>query len=119
MEPYAFWLKLDGDDVTLARYTGTYNFEVDLQGAGDSMAALMASLDGEVTVGPNHLAHEHGRVGDPEGIDAESADTDRSERPILVGRVLYRVRAMRGIQPGHVGSLLTRSNKYIDWADRK
>ena len=50
VEPYAFWLKLDGDDVTFARFTGTHNFEVELEGAGDSMAALMASLDGEVTV---------------------------------------------------------------------
>jgi uncharacterized protein involved in outer membrane biogenesis len=49
-EPSAFRLKLDGDDVTLARYTGTYNFEVDLEGAGDSMADLMASLGGRVTV---------------------------------------------------------------------
>ena len=49
-EPYAFRLKLDGKDVTLARFTGIYNFDVDLEGAGDSMAALMASLDGEVTV---------------------------------------------------------------------
>lgn len=46
-DPYHYSWKMSGEDVKFAQFTGTHNFELTFDGSGDSLADIMASLNGE------------------------------------------------------------------------
>jgi hypothetical protein len=62
--PATLSVDIDMDDGTSRYYGGTYNLKVDLDGAGDSIAQLMAGLDGQVIVDVRDMQMEKSLMTD-------------------------------------------------------